>query len=29
LLERLEALPGLDNYAFIEAMSSTSDSRFL
>jgi hypothetical protein len=29
LLERLEALPGLDNYAFIEAMSSTSNSRFL
>jgi hypothetical protein len=29
LLERLQALPGLDNHAFIEAMSSTSDSRFL
>lgn len=29
LLERLQALPGFDNQAFIEAMSSTSDRRFL
>jgi hypothetical protein len=29
LLERLQALPGFDNHAFIEAMSSTSDRRFL
>jgi hypothetical protein len=29
LLERLQALPGFDNGAFIEAMSSTSDRRFL
>jgi hypothetical protein len=29
LLERLQALPGFDNHAFIEAMSSTSDMRFL
>lgn len=29
LLERLQALPGFDNHAFIEAMSSASDRRFL
>jgi hypothetical protein len=29
LLERLQALPGFDNQAFIEAMSSTSDRRHL
>lgn len=29
LLERLQALPGFDNNAVIEAMSSTSDRRFL
>jgi hypothetical protein len=29
LLARLQALPGFDNNAFIEAMSSTSDRRFL
>ena len=29
LLERLQALPGFNNRAFIEAMSSTSDRRFL
>jgi hypothetical protein len=29
LLERLQTLPGFDNRAFIEAMSSTSDRRFL
>ncbi len=29
LLERLQALPGFDNGAVIEAMSSTSDRRFL
>lgn len=29
LLERLQALPGFDNGAFIEAMSCTSDRRFL
>jgi hypothetical protein len=29
LLERLQALPGFDNQAFIEAMGSTSDRRFL
>jgi hypothetical protein len=29
LLERLQALPGFDNGAFIEAMSSASDRRFL
>ncbi len=29
LLERLQTLPGFDNHAFIEAMSSTSDRRFL
>ena len=29
LLARLQALPGFDNNAVIEAMSSTSDRRFL
>jgi hypothetical protein len=29
LLERLQALPGFDNNAVIEAMSSTSRRRFL
>lgn len=29
LLERLQALPGFDNKALIEAMSCTSDRRFL
>lgn len=29
LLERLQTLPGYDNHAFIKAMSSTSDRRFL
>jgi hypothetical protein len=29
LLERLQALPGFDDQAFIEAMSSISDRRFL
>ena len=29
LLERLQALPGFDNQAFIEAMSSASDRSFL
>ena len=29
LLERLQALPGFDNHAFIEAMSSASNRRFL
>jgi hypothetical protein len=29
LLERLQALPGFDNGAFIEAMSCASDRRFL
>ena len=29
LLERLQALPGFDNDAVIEAMSSTSNRRFL
>jgi len=29
LLERLQALPGFDNHALIEAMSSTTDRRFL
>jgi len=29
LLQRLQALPGFDNQAFIEAMTSTSDRRFL
>ena len=29
LMERLQALPGFDNKAFIEAMSSTSERRFL
>lgn len=29
LLERLQALPGFDHGTFIEAMSSTSDKRFL
>ena len=29
LLERLQALPGFDNRAFIEAMSCASERRFL
>lgn len=29
LLERLQALPGFDNRSFIEAMSCTSDRRFV
>lgn len=29
LLQRLQALPGFDNSAFIEAMGSTSEARFL
>ena len=29
LLKRLQTLPGFDNQAFIEAMSSTEDRRFL
>ena len=29
LLERLQTLPGFDNQVFIEAMSSSSDGRFL